>query len=642
MDVPCYQYRSLDIHSRQIRLLHLLPGVWDDQVSCELHVASLDDTPEYQALSYVWGSPETTKLILLHGCEVPVTTNLHAALRRLRLPTDTRVIWIDALCINQSLLDELSQQVSIMGEIYEGCQEVLMWLGERKGEEPKGDRQTLKEGHDQLRKFLEAGDFTRDPDGVDLDNYEVLLAFSMFYILSSDRHVNELPCFVERRASLWDVSDCFNSGFREFYSIVSLAYWTRIWIVQEIVLPPSATVVYGSMNCPWDVIAQAGMLFENHANSCCLEQCTNFSGEVKDVISAFSFKARTLEMIRMHRSIGTQLDLLWILRQNFHREATDSRDKVYGVLGLVSSPRDIGSIRPDYRRSAREVYEDVTMNLIGSVSSLSVLAGDATRNADFPSWVADWGQQSKKDVWQWDIERTAMYHHYNATKNCELVADRLPGSILKVEGVLVDSIAAVGPLMNSENIGDSTSTTCRDVLALASMPDDDRQIYKCGGTWADAYWRTLCGDMIVEIEGSLKYEMRRTKPEDRQMYELWRTVLQFGYDEALNNHTGIVDLEGYQASVVRATRNRKFFVTQNGYLGLGPDPILPGDDVYVISGSKVPFVLHRVDNSEADSRENDSSSYPVFKLIGDSYVHGIMDGEALESTTATVGSLLLR
>jgi hypothetical protein len=340
-------------------------------------------------------------------------------------------------------------------------------------------------------------------------------------------------------------------------------------------------------------------------------------------------------MIRTHRK---ELDLLSILWQNYHREATDGRDKAYGVLGLVSSPRDVGSVTPDYNKSAREVYEDVTMNIIKATVSFFVLTADALRNANFPSWVADWSQRSKQDLWQLDMDRTAMYHHYNAAKNRKLVADRLWESMLEVEGMLIDTIATAGPLMGSDPRGESAPTTWRGILVLAGVPDDDKQNYKCGGTWADAFWRTLCGDTI----GVLEEDMRRTRQEDRAKYELWRYYKERGYDPALDTDPGLDGLNGYQVSVVRATRNKKFFITRNGYLGLGPCDVSPGDEIHLISGSKVPFVLRKVEELETVSPENDASSFPVFRIIGDGYVHGIMDGEALEGVIASVGSLLLR
>ncbi|KAF2432949.1 hypothetical protein EJ08DRAFT_552229, partial [Tothia fuscella] len=115
-----------------IRLAHLLPAQsWEEDISCNLHTVSLDDTnPIYEALSYVWGDPKRTLPVLLNGHTFEVTTSLESALRRLRHPTSTRTIWVDALCINQKNDAERTEQVKLMRYIYSQTQEVLIWLGE--------------------------------------------------------------------------------------------------------------------------------------------------------------------------------------------------------------------------------------------------------------------------------------------------------------------------------------------------------------------------------------------------------------------------------------------------------------------------------------------------------------------------------
>ena len=101
-----------------------------------------------------------------------------------------------------------------------------------------------------------------------------------------------------------------------------------------------------------------------------------------------------------------------------------------------------------------------------------------------------------------------MYDHYNATKGRPFVADRFQGSILKVEGMLVDAAAIAGQLLGSDGGAETVSTTFQGVLAwLASLPSNAVERYRCGGIWAEAYWRTICGDMIGVL-----YEMRRTRP----------------------------------------------------------------------------------------------------------------------------------
>jgi hypothetical protein len=58
-------------------------------------------TPEFEALSYVWGDPLITRQIKLNSQPFRVTENLEAALRRLRHDDRARIMWIDAICINQ-------------------------------------------------------------------------------------------------------------------------------------------------------------------------------------------------------------------------------------------------------------------------------------------------------------------------------------------------------------------------------------------------------------------------------------------------------------------------------------------------------------------------------------------------------------
>ena len=110
-------YARLDPSSCQIRLVHIQPGVWDDPILCELETVSLDSSPVYQTLSYFWGDPKDSKPILLEDCVFDVTSNLYDALRRLRRTNSIRVIWIDAICINQMDNDEKAQQVMLMKSI---------------------------------------------------------------------------------------------------------------------------------------------------------------------------------------------------------------------------------------------------------------------------------------------------------------------------------------------------------------------------------------------------------------------------------------------------------------------------------------------------------------------------------------------
>ncbi|KAH9208523.1 heterokaryon incompatibility, partial [Leptodontidium sp. 2 PMI_412] len=81
-------------------------------------LASLEDPQPYEALSYVWGDNGSQKKIFIDGIPFAITPTLHAALENLRLEYDERILWIDALCINQANEHERTNQVSCMGRIY--------------------------------------------------------------------------------------------------------------------------------------------------------------------------------------------------------------------------------------------------------------------------------------------------------------------------------------------------------------------------------------------------------------------------------------------------------------------------------------------------------------------------------------------
>jgi hypothetical protein len=124
-----FQYAALDHAERQVRLLSISPGPQDAPVQTTLSVISLSFRPNYEALSYAWGSESVSNDIEVNGTCCKVTRNLHDALSHVRRPDAETVIWVDALCIDQSNAKEKTQQVTLMGEIYAQCTQVLIWLG---------------------------------------------------------------------------------------------------------------------------------------------------------------------------------------------------------------------------------------------------------------------------------------------------------------------------------------------------------------------------------------------------------------------------------------------------------------------------------------------------------------------------------
>jgi hypothetical protein len=138
-EVPVYTYEELDQSSNQIRLLRVLPSQAKSrkpyreksgEVHCEIFHANLDDHPSYEALSYACGTESAPRhTIYLNECQLEIRDNLWHALNRFRSDNVPMVIWIDAMCIDQSSDRERNHQVAKMTMIFEQATEVVVWLG---------------------------------------------------------------------------------------------------------------------------------------------------------------------------------------------------------------------------------------------------------------------------------------------------------------------------------------------------------------------------------------------------------------------------------------------------------------------------------------------------------------------------------
>jgi len=125
-----FEYPAIGREGTTFRLLRLLKGD-DNRIHCELFGSELPkDVGDYAALSYTWGSERKLCEIIINEMEMIVTKNAYLALRDLRYPDKDRILWIDALCIDQQNKEEQAKQVQQMGSIYSKAERVIIWLGE--------------------------------------------------------------------------------------------------------------------------------------------------------------------------------------------------------------------------------------------------------------------------------------------------------------------------------------------------------------------------------------------------------------------------------------------------------------------------------------------------------------------------------
>lgn len=141
-DNPVYS----PLGATELRLVEILPGGFDDPIELRVRTIDLRDESTFDALSYVWHprdgtidpcKPPKPAFITYHGSsQILIGANLDSAIRHLQFAPDekdctkpTCTLWIDALCINQSVATERNHQVGLMKTIYSSAQHVLIWLG---------------------------------------------------------------------------------------------------------------------------------------------------------------------------------------------------------------------------------------------------------------------------------------------------------------------------------------------------------------------------------------------------------------------------------------------------------------------------------------------------------------------------------
>jgi hypothetical protein len=268
---------------------------------------------------------------------VPVTPNLGAALQRLRREDEVRIVWIDALCINQNDLDERASQVSFMREIYASARRVVVWLG--------SDDDGL--AHDAILLIAKVWEIATE----ELKPYnEDISLFAREYKQSDKKHQRDLPLPGDLA---WDAVWWFYSR----------PWFSRIWCVQEIAQDMEAEAFIGNISLPWKFLGIPAFWLAQ----------TNYATEQKHFIllSRVFSMWRKAYFKRPLSTLQSEDRLFWLffnLEQLSQFEATDPRDKVFAILGLSHEESSIVTenslIRPDYRKSVSATFADVFRYLI--------------------------------------------------------------------------------------------------------------------------------------------------------------------------------------------------------------------------------------------------------------------------------------
>jgi hypothetical protein len=214
-------------------------------------VVELDDAPEYEALSYVWGDTSRTRRTMawygndieINGHDIDVTFNLERILRRVRHVDRIRTLWVDAICIDQSNIDERGHQVAFMGLIFEHARTVLICIGDCiSSDRISGERvaELIKESEERI------------------SNYDSIESMPILSLNSKDIDAVQL------------------NSWGSLSRLLDNDWFSRVWVVQEVGLAKNPVVLFGNVEFGYRALMRLTAWISRYAISRCalqLKEC---------------------------------------------------------------------------------------------------------------------------------------------------------------------------------------------------------------------------------------------------------------------------------------------------------------------------------------------------------------------------------
>ncbi|KAE8449252.1 hypothetical protein EG329_008419 [Mollisiaceae sp. DMI_Dod_QoI] len=674
-----YITRSVKDDWDQIRLIELLPGGFKDAIKCRMHCRYVQhvgtsmwwpdaeypesNPPKYEALSYAWGDSLSMESIYINDQSLSVRSNLATILRYLRKKKVSRILWIDAICINQNDVAEKNVQVQRMVQIYRQASSVLVWLGES------------TDTSDLAFKTIEA------------------LGGAEKYMVREPI----IPNFIDGNGERWPLRPENESKLKSWKSITEAqkdsllhlftrhSWWTRMWIVQEITYPPTARLICGHRSMIWDSLesmftrAEVVEPFLSHSTvfGLAMENLGLAMGKVH-ALTLLRSRAQACEELMGFRDRSTSLRSLAM--ENIDRSATDPRDMIFALLGLSSCPN---SVTVNYSTSVRDIYIKATRAMIidatedggrSSIPSLNIICtayrSELPSDHGLPSWVPDFSRAPDFGKIMMQMIESACTNNERACYNA--MGDKgvltfspifEPRDVLCARGVLLDDLLTVnGPLL-----GDFEDHWDPNIWEPA-VPDEDMYPHTSEPS-ISAFWKTLLfgqGEisgrrLTVDEEPQFLSEFlwwsgrERLEPAQEQearskskhekwhgVYDRFRPALRGLGSEQDHNRDSRGKHERWSGVFDRlqnTLRGYTFSTSRNGYYAMVPTTSQPGDVVMVSRGLSVPVILRRVEDNTEDG-EGDWEETERYVLVGPAYVHGVMDGEIARGIEA--GLLLVR
>jgi hypothetical protein len=566
-----------------IRLLILDPAAaFDDTIECHLETHELSPNLTYNALSYVWGDATDTKDITVAGQVWPVTVNLESALRHFRNRSEKCVLWVDALCINQANLAERSIQVQQMTWVYFRASRVLVWLGD--STEHTG--RAIDALHFMARAIKEWNDS------------------STCYFCSEDQNLR---------------NEFGDDIFERYVELVRSPWWSRLWTLQESLLNANPYFFRGSFTFD---------LNELYLLYYVSDSCKYWHPEIGSIVvttsPTFEGKA-SLQLTRdnwqLCQPTGIQpymaLDKLLLYSRT--RESTDPRDKLFGLGIFFSELLDWDLL--DYSLSPSEVFTMVQLEIMDASRSLDILSAVTPNNMNQDrTWMVDWAYKwpDISHVYA-SLTRVSNISNCSAGGNKFTCPELITSKTLAFSGHIIDRIRVTGTEYNT-----------------------DYHILTILRTWARELCLQLHGEdftILLQTIFVSCYFKHAPPPHPftpefvSKVVERLQHLISSGIMEEPKCPNDPLHPLHYQ--VTFPIFLRRPFITERGYIGFAPASAQPRDLICVLCGGKALYVIREATDEGPLSDQEAAFSFPEFrgpryKLVGDAYIEGLMQGEGME------------
>ncbi|KAF2109915.1 heterokaryon incompatibility protein-domain-containing protein [Lophiotrema nucula] len=606
-------------------------------VGLKFHSVRLETAPEFVALSYTWGASSHSNLI--QG--IHITDNLLSALMNLA-EAEPKFWWVDALCINQSDLDEKPEQVKMMRQIYEKANQVCVWLG--------------------------------DPDTVSIELLQKICGRLETQVLTTPG-IDYSDAGLERLGL---------PGFRDpawgsLMRFLARPYFRRVWVLQELVMARKPVLVAcGRLRFTWYLITVAtNWLRENHLTSILASQSYQ-------PLQGWRF-APSADLINLTLTLEDRRDSLfleYLIGASRYLESTDPRDKIIALIGLVSQQdQSITKINIDYRQPVVDFYREVTGTIITTHRSLKLLSlvtdTSSSKIEGLPSWVPDYSIEKDRPSYryahfstpgkpvdvQWYPGSNALHIWGQVADEVQFVADEPASYGNDTKMVLLSWFKAAARFKSADewawilSLANSGSAVDRDAeqfwrtMILDGIEGQSPAPHEYREHFASLVFHSFLEekagdtDWLIGLGTSLGWVLREELLENRDLEcdDTLGVLIQFAVQAYREGHQiklpdwtiprnwitlneeskhtfGPTGDETAFLVQMNSWGSGRFFITKAGRMGKGPLHLQPGDQVAIVNGTEQVFLLQ-------GNAEN-------FRLVGECYVHGLMRSEEKGETTS--------